>query len=53
MKGDLTFEAILYVPELAWARRHNGKPQDYPHVTEFCYESMSNVEGWQEDGAGM
>ncbi len=52
LKDDYEFEAILYVPELAWARLHNKNPQDYPHVTEFCYETMSNVEGWGEGSAG-
>ena len=52
LKDDLGFEAILYVPGLAWARLHGGKPEDYPHVTKFCYETMSNAEGWREDNAG-
>ncbi|MDE6701720.1 MAG: DUF4240 domain-containing protein [Acetatifactor sp.] len=46
MKANLGFEAILYVPGLAWARLHDRNSKDYPHVTEFCYETMSNAEGW-------
>lgn len=52
LKGDLEFEAILYVPGLAWARRHGGDPRDYPHATKFCYETMSNVEGWRDYSTG-
>ncbi len=48
MKGNLEFEAILYVPGLAWARLHNENPEDYPHITEISYETMSNTEGWSE-----
>lgn len=53
MKHDLEFEAILYVPGLAWARRHHSKPEEYPHSTQFCYETMSNSEGWREDEITM
>lgn len=52
LKGDLEFEAILYVPGRAWARLHGKDSKDYPHVTEFCYETMSNAGGWSEDHAG-
>ena len=31
----------------AWARVH-GKPEnEYPHTTNYCYETMSNIEGWK------
>lgn len=49
LKRDLVFPAILCVPHEAWARLHDKNPQEYPHITKFCYESMSNSEGWQEN----
>lgn len=48
LKKDLTFEPILCVPAFAWARRHGKDAKEYPHVTEFCIESMSNSEGWKD-----
>lgn len=47
LKGSLAFEAILYVPALAWARFHGKSENDYPHTTKYCYETMSNTEGWK------
>ena len=47
LKGSLSFESILSVPAFAWARVH-GKPEnEYPHTTNYCYETMSNIEGWK------
>lgn len=47
LKGSLSFESILSVPAFAWARVH-GKPEnEYPHTTKYCYETMSNIEGWK------
>lgn len=48
LKRELTFEPILYVPALAWERRHGKEAPEYPHTTKFCYETMSNCEGWKE-----
>lgn len=48
LKNDLTFEAILCVPAFAWARRHGKAAKDYPHVTEFSIETMSNKEAWRD-----
>lgn len=48
LKDDLGFEAILTVPELAWARCHGTHPYDYPYTTKYSYETMSNEEGWKE-----
>lgn len=48
LKNDLQFEPILYVPALAWARLHGKPPKEYSHSTKFCYETMSNLEGWKE-----
>lgn len=47
LKRDMEFEAILYVPMLAWARRHGKSADEYPHLTKVCYETGSNKEGWE------
>lgn len=49
LKDDLTFEAILYVPALAWERLHRKNVDEYPYTTKYSYETMSNFEGWKED----
>lgn len=41
------FEAILYVPALAWAKKHRKTMDEYPHVTPKSYETKSNLEGWK------
>ncbi|MGL5434380.1 MAG: DUF4240 domain-containing protein [Lachnospiraceae bacterium] len=48
LKSDLRFEPILCVPAFAWARLHGKNAKEYSHATKFCYETMSNFEGWQE-----
>lgn len=48
LKGDLTFEAILCVPAFAWARFHGKNANEYPYTASYCYETMSNLEGWKE-----
>lgn len=47
LKRELTFEPILYVPALAWARCHNTSTDEYPHFTPFSCETMSNAAGWR------
>ena len=49
LKNDLEFEAILYVPMLAWERCHGKDMNEYPHFTKVSYETGSNVEGWKEE----
>lgn len=48
LKANMEFEAILYVPMLAWARRHGKDTDDYSHATKLSYETGSNEEGWRE-----
>ena len=43
----MEFEAILYVPLEAWARKHGKEPEDYPHEPPFSYETESNADGWK------
>lgn len=51
LKGNLEFEAILSVPAFAWARFHGKDENEYPYITKYCYETMSNIEGWEEKNA--
>ncbi len=45
---DLEFEAILYLPSRAWAKKHNADPDDYPYITKTSYETGSNTERWKK-----
>lgn len=44
---ELEFEALLYVPQRAWAFKHRKKADEYPHVTPLSYETGSNWEEWE------
>lgn len=46
---DKEFEAILYAPAMAWARKHQKTPEEYPHTASPCYETGSNTDCWQEE----
>ena len=39
LDGDKEFEAILYAPRKAWARKHHKDPSDYPHMASPDYET--------------
>lgn len=43
---DGEFESILYVPHLAWAKKHQADSGDYPHFSEVSYETGSNEKLW-------
>lgn len=43
---DLEFEAVLYVAPIAWAIRNNADVEEYPHETEYSFETGSNAEQW-------
>lgn len=43
---NMEFEALLYVPEKAWALKHQSSAEDYPHTAPFSYETGSNKDGW-------
>lgn len=45
---DKEFEAILYAPAEAWARKHKKDPSEYPHIAAPSYETGSNKECWNE-----
>lgn len=44
---DMEFEAVLYVPSSAWAKKHGRAPGDYGHFPPFCIETGSNRDAWQ------
>ena len=43
---DLEFEALLYLPQNAWALKHGKDASEYPHIPEPSYETFSNKELW-------
>ncbi|MDE7424708.1 MAG: DUF4240 domain-containing protein [Lachnospiraceae bacterium] len=44
---SMEFEALIYVPQEAWALKHKSSVDNYPHCTPFCFETGSNKDGWQ------
>ncbi len=45
---DMEFEAILYVPHRAWAKKHQADTGDYPHFPGISYETGSNEALWPQ-----
>lgn len=43
----MEFEALLYIPQRAWAKKHKKSEEDYPHIAPLSYETGSNTEGWK------
>lgn len=43
---DMEFEALLYVPQEAWALKHQCPVEHYPHLSPFCFETGSNKKMW-------
>ena len=48
LNGGLEFESILYVPRIAWAKKHKCQVDEYPYITKTSYESGSNEEMWRK-----
>lgn len=44
---DMEFEALIYVPQKAWALKHKGFVDEYPHHTPWSIETGSNPDGWK------
>lgn len=38
----MEFESLLYVPEKAWALKHQSSAEEYPHISSLSYETGSN-----------
>jgi len=43
----MEFESILYVPMMAWSKKHGKSPDDYSYLTAKSYETGSNADGWR------
>lgn len=46
----IEFEAILYVPIWAWARKHGKEAAKYPHTPRYSCETGSNKKVEEETG---
>ena len=46
LNPDLEFESVLYIPQLAWEKKHRVKGENYTYVTRFSYETGSNAGNW-------
>lgn len=44
---NMEFEALLYIPEKAWALKHQSSVEKYPYLSPFCFETGSNKDGWK------
>lgn len=44
---NMEFEALLYVPQRAWAFKHKASEEEYPHFAPLSYETGSNTEAWK------
>lgn len=44
---EMEFEALLYLPQRAWALKHRRDEEEYPHISPLSYETGSNREGWK------
>lgn len=45
---NMEFESLLYVPQRAWALKHQSADDEYPHTTPLCFETGSNEDGWRK-----
>ena len=43
---NMEFESLLYVPQKAWALKHQSSVDEYPHTSPLSYETGSNKDGW-------
>lgn len=44
---NMDFEALLYVPQKAWALKNKCSADEYPHFAPLSYETGSNKDGWK------
>ena len=43
----MEFEALLYLPQRAWALKHCRDEEEYPHIPPLSFETGSNRAGWR------
>lgn len=44
---QMEFEALLFLPRRAWAKKHCRDEDEYPHLPPLSFETGSNREGWR------
>ena len=44
---SMEFESLLYVPQKAWALKHQSSIDEYSHISPLSFETGSNKEGWK------
>lgn len=44
---NMEFEALIYVPQKAWALKHQASVDAYPHATPLSFETGANEEAWK------
>ena len=44
---QMEFEALLFLPRRAWAKKHRRDEDEYPHLPPLSFETGSNREGWR------
>ena len=44
---SMEFESLLYVPQKAWALKHQSSVDEYPHISPLSFETGSNKGGWK------
>ena len=44
---NMEFEALLYIPQKAWALKHHCSDDEYPHFAPLSYETGSNQNAWK------
>ena len=45
---NLEFESLLYLPKLAWGKKHSTDIIEYPHIPNPSYETGSNKALWRK-----
>ncbi len=44
---NMEFEALIYVPQEAWALKHQRPADEFPHFPPMSFETGSNTDGWK------
>ena len=44
---SMELEALLYVPQRAWAHKHRQPEEVYPHTPLVSFETGGKTEGWK------
>ncbi len=44
---NMEFEALIYVPQKAWALKHQRSANEFPYFPPMSFETGSNTDGWK------